>query len=203
MTFDTLLTPTDGSDPAEATVRRGFDLAAQLEASVHVLSVADSSLATGAGYSGDSTSIRARLRERADTRAASLRADAEERGLDATAVVREGIPAKEIVDYADEQGLDAITLGTSGRGASRVPSPEAWRIRWSELRRFPYSRSIGRRSTTARTRSTRSCSRPTAVNRPRQPLPTGRPRRAAGCDRPLFLGGRRRGYQWTGLAAGG
>ncbi|MWV41617.1 universal stress protein [Natrialba sp. INN-245] len=116
MTFDTLLIPTDGSDPAEAAARRGFDLAAQLEASVHVLSVADSSLATGAGYSGDSASIRARLRERADSRAASLRADADERGLDATAVVRDGIPAKEIVDYADEQGLDAITLGTSGRG---------------------------------------------------------------------------------------
>lgn len=116
MTFNTLLIPTDGSDPAEAAARRGFDLAAQLEASVHVLSVADSSLATGAGYSGDSASIRARLRDQATDRAASLQEDAEERGLDATAAVREGIPAKEIVDYADEQGVDAIVLGTSGRG---------------------------------------------------------------------------------------
>ncbi|MHC3439074.1 universal stress protein [Natrialbaceae archaeon A-gly3] len=116
MTLDTLLVPTDGSDPAEAAAQRGFDLAAQLEASVHVLSVADSSIATGAGYSGDSASIRTRLREQAHTRVTSLQEHAEERGLDATAVVREGIPAKEIVDYADEQGLDAIALGTSGRG---------------------------------------------------------------------------------------
>ena len=116
MTFNTLLIPTDGSDPAEAAARRGFDLAAQLKASVHIISVADSSLATGTGYSGDSASIRARLRDQATARAASLQEDAEERGLDTTTVVREGIPAKEIVDYADEQGLDAIAMGTSGRG---------------------------------------------------------------------------------------
>lgn len=119
MTFETLLIPTDGSDPAEAAARCGFDLVTQLEASVHVLSVADSSVATGTGYSGDSASIRARLREQADARATSLREHAEARGLDTTAVVREGIPAKEIVDYADEQGLDAIVMGTHGRGGFR------------------------------------------------------------------------------------
>ena len=116
MPFDTLLIPTDGSDPAEAAARRGFDLAAQLDADVHLLSVADSSVATGTGYSGDSASIRTRLRDRADARATSLREHAEARGLDATAAVSEGIPAAEIVDYADEQGIDAIAMGTSGRG---------------------------------------------------------------------------------------
>ena len=57
MTFDTLLIPTDGSDPAEAAARRGFDLAAQCSANVHILSVADSSIAAGAGYSGNSPPV--------------------------------------------------------------------------------------------------------------------------------------------------
>lgn len=118
MTFETLLIPTDGSDPAERAAARGFELADRLGASVHVLSVADSSLATGAGYSGDSPSIRAKLREKADDRATALRETALDRGLDATAAVREGIPAKEIVEYADEGGLDAIAIGTSGRGGA-------------------------------------------------------------------------------------
>ena len=116
MTFDTLLIPTDGSDSADAAARRGFDLATQLEASVHVLSVADSSIATGAGYGGDSASIRNRLREQADARTASLQEQAADRGLDATAVVREGIPTTKIVGYADEHGVDGIVIGTSGRG---------------------------------------------------------------------------------------
>ncbi len=116
MTFETLLIPTDGSEPAEIAARRGFDLAEALEATVHVLSVADSSVATGAGYSGDSPSIRKRLRNTATDRAGRLRDEAVERGLDTTAVTREGIPANEIVDYADEHGVDAIVIGTSGRG---------------------------------------------------------------------------------------
>lgn len=116
MTFDTLLIPTDGSEPATTAARRGFELAEQLDASVHVLSVADSSLATGAGYSGDSASIRSRLRETAADRSDALREAAESRGIDATAAVREGIPAAEIVAYADENEIDAIVVGTAGRG---------------------------------------------------------------------------------------
>ncbi len=116
MPFETLLITTDGSEPAEAAARRGFDLAAQLEAAVHVLSVADSSLATGAGYSGDSPHIRERLRNAANDRATSLQREAAERGLDATAVIREGIPATQIADYADEGEIDGIVIGTSGRG---------------------------------------------------------------------------------------
>lgn len=112
---ETLLVPTDGSRWATAAARRGFDIATQLGADVHVLSVADSSLATGAGYGGDSASIRASLREQADRRVASLREEATARGLDATGAVREGIPAAEIVDYADGR-VDAIAMGTSGRG---------------------------------------------------------------------------------------
>ena len=116
MTFDTLLVPTDGSEPAETAARRGFDLAEALGAEVHVLSVADSSLATGAGYSGDSPSIRKRLRENATERSEALAETARARGLDTTAAIREGIPASEIVDYAAGEGTDMIALGTSGRG---------------------------------------------------------------------------------------
>ncbi|CAI50810.1 UspA domain protein (plasmid) [Natronomonas pharaonis DSM 2160] len=116
MILDTLLVPTDGSEPAVAAAQRAFELAVELDATVHILSVADSSIATGAGYSGDSTSIREQLRQTATDRATSLRDTASEYGLDATAVVREGIPAQEIVAYADDHAVDAITIGTSGRG---------------------------------------------------------------------------------------
>ncbi|AXR82812.1 universal stress protein [Natrarchaeobaculum sulfurireducens] len=116
-TFETLLIPTDGSEPAEAAARRGFDLATQCDADVHLLSVADSSIATGAGYAGDSPSIRNRLRELSSNRAASLRDSAVEQGIAATAAVREGIPAKEIITYATEQDVDAIVIGTAGRGS--------------------------------------------------------------------------------------
>lgn len=116
MTIDTILIPTDGSEPAERAARRGFEYAEHLDANVHVLSVADSTVATGTGYSGDSPRVRERLREKASTRANALHELAIDRGLESTAVVLEGIPAKELVEYADESDADLIAMGTTGRG---------------------------------------------------------------------------------------
>lgn len=116
MTYETLVITTDGSEPAEKAAGHGFDLAGELGAEIRIVSVADSSIATGVGYSGDSGSIRERLREKAEARATSLCDTALSRGLDAEPVVLEGIPAEEIVDYADGTDVDAIVIGTSGRG---------------------------------------------------------------------------------------
>ena len=116
MTINTLLIPTDGSDVATEAAHHGFDLATQLDAEVHVLSVADSSLATGVGYSGDSPRMRRRLREQATERADSLGQEVSARGLEVTTATREGIPAQEIVEYATDHELDGIVIGTSGRG---------------------------------------------------------------------------------------
>ena len=116
MSIDTLLIPTDGSETVERAAARGFDLADALDATVRVLSVADSTIATGAGYAGDSPSIRASLRETATARATALCDAARDRGLEATAATREGIPAAEIVADADAEPVDAVVLGTSGRG---------------------------------------------------------------------------------------
>lgn len=116
MTINSLLIPTDGSDVATQTAHSGLDLATQFDAEVHVISVADSSLATGVGYSGDSPRMRRRLREQATERADSLGQEAAARGINVTTAIREGIPAQEIIEYATDHDLDGIVIGTSGRG---------------------------------------------------------------------------------------
>lgn len=116
MTFETRLISTDGSDPAEAAAGRGFDLAARLEATVHVLSVVDRSIVTSATYVGESPTICERLREEAREHVASLEREARKQGLDVVSAVREGISAGETVDYADNVDADAIVMGTHGRG---------------------------------------------------------------------------------------
>lgn len=116
MTINSLLIPTDGSDVATQTAHLGIELATQFDAEVHVLSVADSSLAAGVGYSGDSPRMRRRLREQATERTDSLGQEASARGINVTTAIREGIPAQEIIDYSTDHDLDAIVIGTSGRG---------------------------------------------------------------------------------------
>ncbi|QSG01339.1 universal stress protein [Natranaeroarchaeum sulfidigenes] len=119
MSFETYLVPTDGSDPAEAAAERAFDLAAQCNASIHVLSVADDSVWAGIAQGDDTAEIRERLHERASNRALTLRKDAQDRGLDAIVAVRTGTPADEIVEYASTEPIDAIVMGTAGRGGLR------------------------------------------------------------------------------------
>ncbi|GAB6878034.1 hypothetical protein JCM17823_03080 [Halorubrum gandharaense] len=114
--IDTLLIPTDGSETATNAARWGFALAERLDARICVLSVADVAVATGAGYAGNSASIRSTLRETADKRATALADAAREHGLEATTVVHEGVPAAEIVEHAAADDIDAIVMGTSGRG---------------------------------------------------------------------------------------
>ena len=117
MTFDSVLVPTDGSDSAEAAAHRGFALATALDATVHVLSVADVRLAASTGYTSESPKIRQRLREQASIRVESLASVAAAYDVEVVEAVREGIPATEIVEYATENGLDAIVMGTAGRGS--------------------------------------------------------------------------------------
>lgn len=119
MGFETYLVPTDGSEPAEAAAERAFDLAKQCDASIHVLSVADDSVTGGIAQGDDSTELRERLHERASDRALALREEAQEHGLDAIVAVRTGAPADEIVEYASTASVDAIVMGTSGRGGLR------------------------------------------------------------------------------------
>ncbi|MFB6160068.1 MAG: universal stress protein [Haloferacaceae archaeon] len=92
--YGTVVVPTDGSVHAERAAGLAVALADAFGATVHALHVAD-------GADGDPT---AAVRERA--------ADA---GVPAESVVRDGVPSRAIVDYADEVGADLVAMGTHGR----------------------------------------------------------------------------------------
>lgn len=115
MTFETLLVPTDGSDPAEAAAHRAFALARALDATVHLLSVADTRLAGSSIDAGETPEIQNRLGDEAREQVASLAEEATAADVAAVEAVRDGVPATEIVDYAREQGVDCIVMGAYGR----------------------------------------------------------------------------------------
>ncbi len=137
--YDTILYPTDGSDGSEAAAAHARELAAAFDATIHVLCVVDTahlgagmsgpSLADeGSGLGGEGTGggERGMVGDRSDVedRHAALSDRGEEiaeetaaalDGNETVTAVKVGAPHSVILQYADENDVDLIVMGTHGR----------------------------------------------------------------------------------------
>jgi len=114
--YDNVLIATDGSKKSEAAVEHGLDLAESFDAHVHVLYVVETE-ATYILTVGLGDEEMEEYEEYGEETVSGVAERAAERGLGATGVVRTGRISEEIVDYADENGVDGIVMGKQGRGA--------------------------------------------------------------------------------------
>ena len=112
--YDDILLPTDGSTGTDETVRHAMHAAERDGATVHALSVVDSRIHRAAP-DDSKEAVRDRLRDEAESAVTAVAAAAEERGVEVTTNVREGTPHRTIVEYAEEAGVDLVTIGTHGR----------------------------------------------------------------------------------------
>lgn len=102
--FERILVPTDGSGPANAALEYAGEIATEEQVTVHVLHVVDPD------EEDDADELLAESREWAG-------------GTDATVIdeKRTGEPRKAILEYAANNGIDAIVMGTRGRrGVGRL-----------------------------------------------------------------------------------
>ncbi|RJX43706.1 universal stress protein [Halonotius aquaticus] len=111
--YDTILVPTDGSEPAGAAVDHAVDLAANSGATLHALSVVDSSAYASLDVSSEQVldSLETRAGEATET-IAETAADA---GVETVTEVSIGSPHEQITDYAEAVDADLIVMGTHGR----------------------------------------------------------------------------------------
>ncbi|OVE86012.1 universal stress protein [Natronolimnobius baerhuensis] len=109
--YQDVLLATDGSDGANQATAHAIDLAQQLEASLHVVTVSEDG--------PHSSEKRDELRHDHEDEAVQVLEDAEratsEAGIDATTTLRHGVPQDEIIATAEELGCDLIVVGTVGR----------------------------------------------------------------------------------------
>ncbi|GAB7092887.1 universal stress protein [Halolamina litorea] len=116
--YGRVLVPTDGSDHSRAAAEHAMDLAAQFDASVDALFVVEQ--AGPSGHWDFEVEKQEAVGERALDGVAELGA---ERGVPVERHLRRGVPAEEIVDAADDYGVDLIVMGTQGRtGFARIAS---------------------------------------------------------------------------------
>ena len=109
--FERILVPTDRSDPARRALEQAADLATRYGATLTALHVVDTrELDGGSGVDERTEAARTELDDALD----DLDVDPTPEG-----VVRAGIPSEEILDYADDAGMDLIVMGTHGRTGVR------------------------------------------------------------------------------------
>ncbi|MFB6090957.1 MAG: universal stress protein [Halobellus sp.] len=112
--YDRILVPTDGSDGTRQALEHALDIADTRDATVHALSVVDRRLYLAAGEE-QKPDLKASLEEDAHEAVGRVAEDAAAAGVDCETVVREGVPYRVILEYAEEADVDLIVIGTHGR----------------------------------------------------------------------------------------
>ncbi|MFC7135129.1 MULTISPECIES: universal stress protein [Salinibaculum] len=112
--YDTILVPTDGSDGTAKTLDHAVEMASRYGADIHALAVVDErqfeSLKGDSKYETQMT-----LEETCERAVARVAERAEEAGIAVERAVRQGVPSQRIVEYAAENAIDVIVMGTHGR----------------------------------------------------------------------------------------
>ena len=116
--LETILMPTDFSEPSRRALEYATTLARQLGASIHLLHVIYFPIegaASPEGYWVDLTGVRSQMRADAEREIGALAGSLP--GLKVTTQVVEGTnPARAITRVAKERPVQMIVMGTHGRG---------------------------------------------------------------------------------------
>lgn len=112
--YDDVLIPTDGSATVDRTLEHALPIAADNDATVHALSVVDTRIVQAAT---DETraEIDETLERESEAAVAEVGDRAAEVGLETVETVARGTPSKAILEYAEDEGIDLIVIGTHGK----------------------------------------------------------------------------------------
>lgn len=118
--YDSVVIPTDGSEPASLAVDHGIEVARAFDARVHALNIVDMNTVNSTHDYPFPEDLLEALREAGETATDAIVERARAAGLDATGDVRRGFPASGILEYAEAADADLIVMGTTGQtGLSR------------------------------------------------------------------------------------
>ena len=113
--YGDVLIPTDGSDAASMAIDHGIDIAKKAGARVHAVNIIDAGAVTlTPGYSAP-PEVTERFEAEGERATEEIATRAADIGLDVTTSVYEGLPARDLLDYADEHKIDLIAMATTGR----------------------------------------------------------------------------------------
>jgi nucleotide-binding universal stress UspA family protein len=116
--FKKVLVPLDGSEIAAKILPKVAELAKGCKAKVTLFHVCYSGVGAFAGEASPAVIKAEEAQEQkfCGTFLAKAGMELKDQGLDVNWVCRDGVPAREIIAYAQDNGYDLIALGTHGAG---------------------------------------------------------------------------------------
>lgn len=119
--YETILIPTDGSNPAERGIEHGLGIAEDNGAAVQFIRVIDEARYGKTPALSNYELALEEVETEAIAELQELVTRAEERGLTAETHCRRGSPHEAIVSYAEEIDADLIVMGKHGEGEAETP----------------------------------------------------------------------------------
>jgi nucleotide-binding universal stress UspA family protein len=112
--YDRILVPTDGSEGTGKTLDHAVEMAQRYDAAIHALAVVyerQFEQLDGERKFETETTLEEHC-ERAVARVAERAGDAD---VSVTTAIRSGVPSQRIIEYAAENRIDVVAMGTHGR----------------------------------------------------------------------------------------
>lgn len=113
--YGRVLIPTDGSEAAMAAIDHALAVAGAFDATLHAVNVVDVRAISAGSDAMPDAGLVERLVERGEADTGVVAERAAEAGVNVVTEVHEGTPAGAILEYADEEGMDLVVMGTHGR----------------------------------------------------------------------------------------
>ncbi|MFC7165408.1 universal stress protein [Halospeciosus flavus] len=114
--YHDILVPTDGSTGTRRAIEEGAALAAEHGATLHALYVVNTASFATLQLEANVEGVSTLLQREGDQALDEVEEIAADYGVPVERVFREGAPSREIVDYAEELGVDLVVMGTHSRG---------------------------------------------------------------------------------------
>jgi nucleotide-binding universal stress UspA family protein len=120
MTPKTILVPTDFSEPSDMALAYAKELAEAFDASIHLVTVVEDPLSRPwalESYGNSLADVLEVFKANARRLLEHAMPEADRKRYKAELVTAVGLPFRQIINYAADQHIDLIIMGTHGRGA--------------------------------------------------------------------------------------
>ncbi|OKY77678.1 MAG: Nucleotide-binding protein UspA family [Candidatus Methanohalarchaeum thermophilum] len=113
--YDKILLPTDGTKKTDKAIKEGIKLAKNSGAEIHAVFVVNTTAFESIPETGMWTQTKDILKREGDEALEEIEEKCDENKIDCETSIRYGRPHEEIIEYATENEIDLIVMGTSSK----------------------------------------------------------------------------------------